>query len=77
MKQIQQKFFCPGGALVGSQEIVKIREGVPGDEAGRVSAFDSFQQRGARGNVRLTVESDINQNIGIEQNGQRYFFASD
>lgn len=50
---------------------------MPGDEAGGVSALNSFQQCGAGGHVRLTIESNINQDIGIEQNGQRYFFASD
>ena len=56
---------------------MKIRERMPRDEARCVSALNRFQQRGAGGNVRLTIESNINQNIGIEQNGQRYFFASD
>lgn len=59
------------------QKVMEIRERMPGDEAGGVSALNSFQQCGAGGHVRLTIESNINQDIGIEQNGQRYFFASD
>src|SRR3569623_98840 len=77
LKQVHQKFFCSGRSMVRGQKVMEIRERMPGDEAGCFSALYRFVQRRAGRNVGLTIESNIDQDIGIEQNGQRYFFASD
>ena len=60
----------------GSDEIIEVRYGVPGDECRLRAVLDPIHKLRGWVGVRTPIESDVYEHVGIKEYHSRYFLTS-